>query len=116
MSPQGVFLANVIDNYQSGRFLGSMVNTLGESFPHIYVFCACEYGPVDEADLRNTFVVVGSMMPLPLESIDWTAIEASLLGPQHLKVLTERSQGLVLTDDYAPVHNLLAPVLKMKGV
>ncbi len=115
MSPQGVFLANVIENYQSGRFLGSMVNTLGEGFPHIYVFCACEYGPVDEPDLRNTFVVVGSMVPLPLESIDWTAIGASLMGPQHLKVLRERSQGLVLTDDYAPVHNMLAPVLKMKG-
>jgi hypothetical protein len=36
-----------------------------------------------------------------------------MLTGDHLAVLKERSQGLVLTDDFAPVDNLLAPVIRM---
>jgi hypothetical protein len=36
-----------------------------------------------------------------------------MLTPEHLAVLKQRSRGLILTDDFAPVDNLLAPVIRM---
>ena len=34
---------------------------------------------------------------------------------RDLKALLDRSRGIVLTDDYAPVENLLAPVARTRG-
>ncbi len=112
MSPDGVFLANVIDVYRSGRFLGAMINTIEQSFPHVYALSTSLAGPSDE-DGRDTFIVAGSARPLPLEQLDYELYAGKLLTPEHLAVLRRRSKGLVLTDDYAPVDNLLAPVIRL---
>ena len=112
MSDEGVFLANVIDVYRSGKFLGAMINTLERSFPHVYAFSTTLGGPTDE-DTRDTFVVVGSTRLLDLEFLDYERFSGDLLHPRHLDVLRWRSRGLVLTDDFAPVDNLLAPVIRM---
>jgi spermidine synthase len=112
MSENGMLLANVIDVYRSGRFVGAMVNTLEQTFPHVYVFSAAPGGPTD-ADARDTFVVLGSLKPLSPSSSSYEELGLTMLGAGHLAVLKERSQGLVLTDDFAPVDNLLAPVIRM---
>jgi spermidine synthase len=112
MSENGMLLANVIDVYRSGRFVGAMVNTLEQTFPHVYVFSAAPGGPTD-ADARDTFVVLGSLKPLNQSSSSYKELSRTMLGAGHLAVLKERSQGLVLTDDFAPVDNLLAPVIRM---
>ena len=112
MSPQGVLLANVIDVFKSGKFLGAMVNTIEKTFPHVYVFSTALGGPSD-TDSRDTFVVVGSLRTLPLADFDWAQYSGWLLDEQQLATLRERSNGLVLTDDFAPVDNLLAPVIRM---
>ena len=39
-------------------------------------------------------------------------IKASVLEPEHLRTLEERSSGVVLRDDYSPVENLLEPVIR----
>ena len=110
MSPDGVFLANVIDIYRSGKFLGAMINTIERSFPHVYVLSTVFGGPSDD-DQRDTFVVVGSTRPLPIDEMDFELYEGHLMEPQQLAVLRKRSNRLVLTDDYAPVDNLIAPVV-----
>ena len=112
MNPGGVFLANVIDIYQSGLFLGAMINTLERSFPHVYVLSTVFGGPSDE-DYRDTFVVVGSGRPLKLDDLDFDVYQGSLIEQHHMATLRRRSNGLVLTDDFAPVDNLLAPVVAM---
>jgi hypothetical protein len=112
MSPNGVLLANVIDVFKSGKFLGAMVNTIEKTFPHVYVFSTSLGGPSDN-DSRDTFVVVGSMRTLPFADFDWAQYSGWLLDEQQLATLRERSNGLVLTDDFAPVDNLLAPVIRM---
>ncbi len=111
MSDRSVFLANTIDLYRSGQFLGAMINTVEEVFPYVYTFCTSPAGPSDE-DERDTFVVAGSTRLLPVRALDYEQYSASLLTPAHLAVLRERSQGLVLTDDFAPVDNLLTPVIR----
>ena len=112
MSPEGAFLANVIDVYRSGKFIGAMINTFEKSFPHVYAFCTSPGGPSDD-ETRDTFIVVGSNRLLDLRGLDFSEYSASQMRPQHLTTLRRRSEGLVLTDDYAPVDNLLAPVIRM---
>ena len=112
MSPRGVLLANVIDVFKSGKFLGAVVNTIEKTFPHVYVFSTSLGGPSD-TDSRDTFVVVGSLRTLPLADFDWAQYSGWLLDQQQLATLRERSGNLVLTDDFAPVDNLLAPVIRM---
>lgn len=111
MSPDGVFLANVIDIYRSGLFLGAMVNTFEKSFPHVYVLGTTLTQPNDE-DGRDTYVVVGTSRPLPFGKYDWIRYPGPLLEAEQMATLRERSGGLVLTDDFAPVDNLLEPVIR----
>ncbi len=111
MSDESVFLANTIDVFRSGRFLGAMINTVEEVFPYVYTFGTSPGGPSDE-DERDTFVVVGSTRLLPVQDLDYLEYAADLLGPRDTAILRQRSRGLVLTDDFAPVDNLLAPVIR----
>jgi spermidine synthase len=112
MSDDGMLLANVIDIYRSGRFVGAIINTLEKTFPYVYAFSATPGGPSD-SDARDTFVVVGSLKPLDESSGFYPALARDMLTPEHLATLKQRSGGLVLTDDFAPVDNLLAPVIRM---
>lgn len=112
MSDDGVFMANVIDVFASGKFLGAMINTLEETFPHVYVFSTTPGGSSDE-DARDTFIIVASLRLLDLEGLDYERFSAEPLTPAHRDKLRRRSKGLVLTDDYAPVDNLLAPVIRL---
>ena len=111
MSDDAVFLANTIDIFRSGQFLGAMINTVEEVFPYVYTFCTSPGGPTDE-DERDTFVVAGSTRLLPVQDLDYLLYSAALLSPRDIALLRGRSGGLVLTDDYAPVDNLLAPVIR----
>ena len=112
MSSDSVFLANTIDIFRSGRFLGAMINTVEQVFPYVYTFCTSPGGPTDE-DERDTFVVVGSTRLLDVQDLDYLSYSAALLSSRDLALLRQRSKGLVLTDDYAPVDNLLTPVIRL---
>ncbi len=112
MTDEGVFLANVIDVYSSGKFLGAMVNTLEASFPHVYVFTTSLAGPSDN-DSRDTFVVVGANRLLDVDDLSYERYSAALLEPENMDTLRRRSDRLVLHDDFAPVDNLLAPVIRL---
>ena len=106
-----------------GGFLGSWIKTAKLTFPHIYVFGTDNrpgYGT------RETFVVVASKTPLDLETLggrdvdpkyteDNKSFEPKAYGPEIMRELEIRSRGIVLTDDYAPVENLLAPVARTRG-
>ncbi len=39
-------------------------------------------------------------------------VGASELKPEHFNALRQRSHNVVLTDDYAPVEQMLEPVVK----
>jgi len=122
LKSDGVYMINIIDIYAAGlgRFLGSFVGTSMQSFAYVYVFSTSSDGPTDE---RDTFIVACSMQPLdihdlggrpgddPFEGLLFAWVENGVLGGQMETVL-ERSGGLILTDDFAPVDNLLAPILR----
>jgi MFS family permease len=109
--------------YQYGGFLGSWVKTAKRIFDHVYIFGTDE---TPGSGLRETFVVVASKKPLDLENLggrdsdpkffqDDRLFEPRPFGPADEKAVNLRSRGIVLTDDYAPVENLLAPVAATRG-
>jgi hypothetical protein len=120
LKPSGVYMINIIDIYREGlgRFLGAFVATARHNFPYIYVFSSSDDGPTEE---RDTFVVACSATPLDLRDLgelpadhDFTGVlfawvEGETLGGD-METLLARADGMVLTDDFAPVDNLLAPI------
>jgi Flp pilus assembly protein TadD/spermidine synthase/MFS family permease len=113
LSEDGIYLLNMIDMFNSGQFLGAMLNTCRAVFPEVQAFSGRGY-----LDQRDTFIVVCSKRPLDLTGIaeEINARHQStgiLLTAEQLGQLRDRSRGLVLTDDFAPVDNLLAPVVRL---
>ncbi len=120
LSPDGVYMINIIDVYREGlgRFLGSFVGTAMQSFPYVYVFASSSDGPTEE---RDTFVVACALQPLDIHNLGerdndypftgtlFAYAENGEFGGEMATVI-ERSGGLILTDDFAPVGNLLAPI------
>jgi spermidine synthase len=104
-----------------GGFLSSWVETARSTFPYLYVFGTDTPG----RGLRETFVVVASKKPLDLTELgtrkgdpNFYGDEPKLFAPYNEKQMAElkvRSRGIILTDDYAPVENLLEPVAASRG-
>ena len=106
-----------------GGFLGAWVKTARLTFPHIYVFGTTD---IPGGGLRETFVVVASKNPIDIDQLGGREddpkffqhdklFEPRPFGEKDLAEVDQRARGIILTDDYAPVENLLAPVAKTRG-
>ena len=107
-----------------GGFLGSWARTAKLTFPHIYIF-GTDRAP--GSGLRETFVVVVSKQPLDLADLgrrnddpqffhNGRRTEPVAYGPEDENIVIDnRSREIILTDDYAPVENLLAPVAETRA-
>lgn len=112
MTDRGVYMLNMIDQFDSGRFLGSIVRTCREVFPCVRVFFCHR-----NLAVRGTYVVVCAKQPMDLSDVAERAksrhdFYGSLLPEEAIDELIRRSRAVVLTDDYAPVENLLADVVR----
>lgn len=104
-----------------GRFLGAYVHTVSQVFPNVYVFSANEGLP---SAARDTFVVACSLKPLNFADLKrsggyWGTPQFAAMETQsnsqkvyssQMTSILELARGMTLTDDYAPVDNLLIPV------
>jgi hypothetical protein len=106
-----------------GGFLGAWVRTAQLTFPHIYIF-GTDLTP--GSGTRETFVVVAAKKPLNLDDLGTREGDPKFLdrdvpfeprpfNDRHRKAVEARARGVFLTDDYAPVENLLAPVAETRG-
>ncbi len=114
LAPDGAYMLNVIDNFESGLLLGSVVNTLQRVFRHVYVFCTVRDGV---GRSRDTFVVAASKVPVSTAGFEpnhETEFEGSILTREDIVSLIRKSGGRVLTDDSAPVENLIAPIVRAR--
>jgi hypothetical protein len=106
-----------------GRFLARMVFTLSKVFPNVYVFSSFEGQPGDD---RDTFVIACAMRKLNLDDFGpdnehwnekpfaWIETDPQTGGATaygQMSAVVGLSEGHILTDNYAPVDNLLAPVV-----
>lgn len=114
LTPEGMYLVNVIDDWEFARLLGAYVLTLQKTFKHVYVFCS-ERNGVREGP--ENFTVAALMRPIQVE--DWrpghkTRFPGSNLTEEQLRELYRKCRGRILTDDDAPVENLLEPVVRKR--
>jgi hypothetical protein len=112
LAPDGVYLANVIDNPTRGEFMRAYVHTLATVFPYRYVLA----GP-GGGDLRYlaTYVVAASSAPLDVASLDDSSGGIHVIPEARVAAWLADGRPLVLTDDYAPVDNLMAPIFAERG-
>ncbi len=106
---------------RTGRFLGSYVNTISYVFPFVYVLSSTTSLPHDN---RDTFVIVASKRKLDLTNLrqassHWSgapfaSLETSPKGERQargqIREILANAYKMVLTDDFAPVDNLLSSV------
>jgi hypothetical protein len=112
----GVYLLNVVDDPGEPRFVGANVATLRRVFRHVEVL-----GIDRDPGRPETFVVVASERALDLVGL--TRPDPAGTGtvpvvrwtPDEVDGFVATVNGLVLTDDFAPVEWLLAPVARARG-
>jgi Flp pilus assembly protein TadD/spermidine synthase len=112
LTDDGVYMLNLIDCYDPGNFVGSMIRTCGQVFPNIAVFTC-----TPSLEERDTFILVCSKTKK-----DWSGVAARIEGEHayggqqlddgKIAALLRNPRAQILTDDHAPVENLLAPIVQ----
>lgn len=114
LAPRGAFMMNMIDVFGTGQFLGPMLHTMREVFPEVHVFS--EGRPaIEQPTVRNTFVIIGSRRawdPAPMIASYDPKVGLSEVSESAQADLLKRSSPRLLTDDWAPIENFLAPVVR----
>ncbi len=124
LAEDGIYLANVIDLYWSGRFLRSFVATVQTVFPHVAVAMdrgAWDYIRPDQApleaedDRRRTYVVVASHRPLDFARLSRLNNDLNRVVPAEiLAAYVADTRTVILTDDRAPVDLLVSPLFRAR--
>jgi len=112
LKEDGIYAVNIVDKFHSGKFLRAYVNTLQQTFPYVYLIRDI---PDWEDDSRMPQVVVGSFQPLSAIDLRDASTQAgrgypvSHVTPEDtLTSWLNAQRNILLTDDYAPVDNLVA--------
>jgi spermidine synthase len=115
LTEDGLYVVNIVDG-PGGRFLRAYVHTLQQSFLYVYLAPTLENW---RRTARSTFVIIASDEPLNLSALrkfdagDGTTLLANrLLGAEEVEALLAEGQAVTLTDRYAPVDQMLAPVFR----
>ena len=117
LKPDGIYLANVIDKLEGGEFLKAYANSLKRVFPHVHILARTDAVlPFD----RNTYVLMASRQPLDRSRLDavTSSDESERTVPMRdaqLEAYLRSGRALVLTDDFAPVDQLLANLSVERG-
>jgi tetratricopeptide (TPR) repeat protein len=116
LTNDGVYMINLIDTYYIGLFAGAVINTLEQTFSNIYII-------TEEKTHQapwGTFVIVAAMREINLENLASEKPVAKLnlwiLNNSEIETLKRKGRGVALTDDYAPVENMLAPVVRQSAI
>jgi spermidine synthase len=106
LRPDGIYAQNVID-YPPGRFIRAELATVADVLPHVALIA-----PPDAiaGETGANFVIVASAAPLPLDALRSRLAQVdepvTLLAGAELDDFIDGAE--ILTDDHAPVDQLLA--------
>jgi spermidine synthase len=107
LTDDGMLLVNLIDVFSIGRFLGAYAVTIETVFPHYKVFVDENFSRED----RSTFVLAASETPISVRELEYESGERFLpIDVGEIEDLIKRTNSRPLTDNHAPVENLIAPV------
>jgi spermidine synthase len=115
LEDDGLYIVNIVDGPR-GDFLRAYAHTLQQTFRHVYLVPTLESW---RESARSTFVLIGSDVPLAqaallvLEAGDGGSLLVQrLLSEEEVDALLTGERTVMLTDRYAPVDQMLAPVFR----
>ena len=115
LEDDGLYVVNIVDGPR-GDFLRAYVHTLRQTFGHVYLAPTLETWR--EAS-RSTFVLIASDAPLDLfrlSTVDGgdgvATLARQLISQAEIDQLLASGRTVMLTDRYAPVDQMLAPVFR----
>ncbi len=116
LKPDGILMANVIDSFKKGAFLPSYIRTLEEVFGKGNVHLLTLSSDYDKIGI-STCVVVASPRRLDMDEFIRAVkgkeeMIAHVMPSDRLQEYLRERYSVVLTDDYVPVDNLIAPIFE----
>jgi spermidine synthase len=115
LGDDGLYIVNIVDG-ASGEFLRAYLHTLRQSFRHVYLAPTIESW---RQASRSTFVLIATDVPLDLDTLQHTdggdgfsLTALRLLSLEEVDSLLVGERTVLLTDRYAPVDQMLAPVFR----
>ncbi len=112
LTEDGIFLLSVIDRFKDGQLMRASLRTLKKTFKHVHLI------QPDEAwdyEFRDVFVLYGSDRKLDMAELEAAVLEelgvplkTKMLPAEKLNEYLEEGPQIVLTDQYAPVDNLIS--------
>ena len=117
LKPDGLLLANVIDSFKKGAFMPSYIRTLEEVFGKGNVQLLTLTSDYDHIGI-STCVVVTSPQRLDMDDFVRTVkgrggeMTSHIMPQYRLQEFLKERYSVILTDDYVPVDNLIAPIFE----
>jgi len=118
LKPDGFLVANVIDNFKKGAFIPSYIRTLEEVFGKGNVHLIILSSDYDHIGI-STCVVVASPQKLDINDFvkaikgkEGKEMTSHVMPQERLQQYLKERHSVILTDDYVPVDNLIAPVFE----
>jgi len=115
LTDDGLYMLNLIEVFGSGRLLAALVKTLEKTFPNVYVV-----SEITADNVGHNFVVIAAKQEIELENLRDEKLAKTLdlwiLSDSEIETLKEKTRNIVLTDNYSPLENLLAPVVRERGM
>jgi MFS family permease len=112
LRPGGFYAVNAVDRLREPRFALSLASTLRRRFAHVDLWL--DAAELRAGEARATWIILASQDGMGRE--DWRSTRGVARSWLHVPLagmLAEMPEGAVvaLSDDYAPVDRLLAPML-----
>jgi spermidine synthase len=107
----GMYVVNIIDG-PYGEFVRAYTHTLQQTFRYVYVAPGIRAW---REHSRSTFVLVGTDTPLDLEELRQYGsgyLASQILDADEISKLLTEAPVVLLTDQFAPVDNMLASVFR----
>jgi spermidine synthase len=118
LKPDGLLMANVIDSFKVGLFMPSYIRTLEEVFGKGNVHLLTLTSDFDHIGI-STNVIVASPQKLDMDDFvktikgeETNEMTACVMPQDRLQRYLSEHDSVVLTDDYVPVDNLIAPIFE----
>ncbi len=118
LKPDGLLMANVIDSFKVGLFMPSYIRTLEEVFGKGNVHLLTLSSDYDRIGI-STNVIVASPQRLDMDDFvkrikerDGDEMTSCVMPSERLRKYLNERYSIVLTDDYVPVDNLIAPIFE----
>ncbi len=118
LKPDGLLLANVIDSFKKGGFMPAYLHTLEEVFGKGNVHLLVLTPDTDQIGI-STCVIVASPQGLDMNDFVRTIkkredqeMTSHVMPSEKLQQYLKERRPILLTDDYVPVDNLIAPIFE----